>query len=256
LEWKGVDADMTNNRVAFVTGAGRGMGETIAKTLASRGFSIVVGDINEDNANVTAASIKENGGDAIAIKCDVTSMYDITQAVAKMKENYGKIDVLVNNAGWDKVEPFLNSDPDTWEKVIKINLLGPIQTCKVILPLMIENKYGKIINIASDAGRVGSAGEAVYSGAKGGVIAFSKTLAREMARHKITVNCVAPGPTDTPLFAEMSNEGLKEALERSIPLRRLAQPEDIAGAVAYLASEEASYVTGQTISVSGGLTMV
>ncbi|OUM88012.1 SDR family NAD(P)-dependent oxidoreductase [Parageobacillus thermoglucosidasius] len=247
---------MTAQRVAFITGAGRGIGAAIAIKLASQRMSIVVADINEENATETVRSIKNSGGDAITVRCDVTSLDNVIEAVEKVKSHYGKIDVLVNNAGWEKVEPFLKSEPETWEKVIAINLMGTIHTCKVILPIMIENGYGKVINIASDAGRVGSTGEAVYSAAKGGVIAFSKTLAREMARYKINVNCVAPGPTDTPLFAEMVNEGLKEALEKAIPFRRLAQPEDIAGAVAYLASEDANYVTGQTLSVSGGLTMI
>jgi 2-hydroxycyclohexanecarboxyl-CoA dehydrogenase len=246
---------MSQKRVAFITGSGRGMGEAIARNFASKGFSVVVADINEKAASETAKSIIENGGDALHTACDVTSLDDITHAVEKVKAHYGRIDVLVNNAGWDKIEPFLQSEPETWERVIKINYLGTIQTCKVILPLMIENGYGKIVNIASDAGRVGSAGEAVYSGTKGGVIAFSKTIAREMARHKININVVAPGPTDTPLFAEMGNEGLKAALEKSIPFRRLAQPEDIANAVAFFASDEAGFITGQTISVSGGLTM-
>ncbi|MFJ8066861.1 SDR family NAD(P)-dependent oxidoreductase [Psychrobacillus sp. NPDC096426] len=247
---------MSNYKVAFVTGAGRGMGEAIALELASNGMSIVVADINEDDAKKTVKAIEESGGKALAVHCDVTSLFDVTQAVEKVKNHYGKIDILVNNAGWDKVEPFLKSEPETWDKVIKINFLGPIHTCKAILPMMIEQKAGKIINIASDAGRVGSVGEAVYSGTKGGLIAFSKTIAREMARYNININCIAPGPTDTPLFAEMSNEGLKEALEKSIPFRRLAQAEDIAKAVAYFASNDADYVTGQTISVSGGLTMV
>ena len=164
----------------------------------------------------------------------------------------------MNNAGWDKVEPFLKSEPRTWEMIMNINMMGQIHTCKEILPVMIENGYGKVVNIASDSGRVGSSGEAVYSAAKGGVIAFTKTMAREMARHKINVNCISPGPSNTPLFQEIGsyNEGIAAALEKAIPFRRLAQPSDIANSVAFFASEEAEYVTGQTLSVNGGLAMV
>ena len=170
----------------------------------------------------------------------------------------GCVDVIVNNVGWDKMEPFIKSEPTTWDKVIAINLRGPINCFKAVLPVMIERKYGRIVSIASDAGRVGSSGEAVYSGAKGGIIAFSKTVAREVARYGITINCVSPGPTDTPLFAAVAgdNPAIAEGLKKAIPLRRLAQPEDIAGAVAFFASDKASYVTGQVLSVSGGLNMV
>ena len=161
---------------------------------------------------------------------------------------------MVNNAGWDKIEPFMESTEDTWDKVIAINLKGTINFCRAVLPIMISQKCGRIINIASDAGRVGSSGEAVYSAAKGGVIAFSKTLAREMARYKININCVAPGPTDTTLFAEIAagNPKIAEALVKTIPFRRLAQPDDLANAVLFMASDEAAYITGQTLSVNGG----
>ncbi|MBS4216514.1 MULTISPECIES: SDR family NAD(P)-dependent oxidoreductase [Neobacillus] len=245
-------------RIAFVTGAGSGIGREIAKLLASRGMDLIVADINKEGAAETVAQIKENDGEAVAVHCDVTSLESVKNAVQESVEAYGKIDVLVNNAGWDKVEPFLKSEPDTWKKIIDINLMGHIHTCKEILPLMIENGFGKVVNIASDAARVGSSGEAVYSAAKGGVVALTKTLAREMARHKININCVAPGPSDTPLFQEIGsyNEGIASALEKAIPFRRLAQPQDIAGAVAYFVSDDAGYVTGQTLSVSGGLTML
>lgn len=245
-------------RVAFITGAGSGIGREIAKLLASRSLKLAVADINLAGAEETVSLIKENGGDAAAVFCDVANLESVKQAVKETLTLFGKIDVLVNNAGWDKVEPFLKSEPETWKKIIDINLMGQIHTCKEILPLMIENGYGKVVNIASDAARVGSSGEAVYSAAKGGVVALTKTLAREMARYKINVNCVAPGPSDTPLFKEIGsyNEGIAAALEKAIPFRRLAQPEDIAGAVAYFVSDEAKYVTGQTLSVSGGLTMV
>jgi len=245
-------------RIAFVTGAGSGIGREISKLLASRSMKIVVADINTNHAEETVSMVKEAGGDAVAVYCDVTSLESVQNAVKESVAIFGRIDVLVNNAGWDKVEPFLKSEPDTWKRIVDINLMGQIHTCKEILPVMIENSYGKVVNIASDAARVGSSGEAVYSAAKGGVVALTKTLAREMARHKININCVAPGPSDTPLFQEIGsyNEGIKNALEKAIPFRRLAQPEDIAGAVAYFTSEEAKYVTGQTLSVSGGLTMV
>ena len=249
---------MMTKKVAFITGAGRGIGREIARTLASRGMDIIVTDVNIDNANETVSIVEKEGGKAVAVYCDVTKLESVQEAVGASLAHFEKIDVLVNNAGWDKVEPFLKSEPSTWKMIMDINLMGQIHTCKEILPVMIKNGYGKVINIASDSGRVGSSGEAVYSAAKGGVIAFTKTMAREMARHKINVNCISPGPSNTPLFEEIGsyNEGIAAALEKAIPFRRLAQPSDIANGVAFLASEEADYVTGQTLSVNGGLAMV
>ncbi|WP_202815374.1 MULTISPECIES: SDR family NAD(P)-dependent oxidoreductase [Peribacillus] len=245
-------------RMAFITGAGSGIGREISKKLASRNINVIVADINLKNAEETVSLIEKSGFEARAVHCDVTKLESVKKAVEESVNYYHRIDILVNNAGWDKVEPFLKSDPSTWKRIIDINLLGQIHTSKEILPLMIENGYGKVVNIASDAARVGSSGEAVYSAAKGGVIAFTKTIAREMARHKLNINCIAPGPADTPLFQEIGsyNEGIVGALEKAIPFRRLAQPEDIASAVAYFVSEEAGYITGQTLSVNGGLTMV
>jgi 2-hydroxycyclohexanecarboxyl-CoA dehydrogenase len=253
-----VEGNMMTKRMAFITGAGSGIGREIAKKLASRNFNIIVADINLKNAEETVSIIEKSGFEARAVHCDVTKLESVKKAVEESVNYYHRIDILVNNAGWDKVEPFLKSDPSTWKRIIDINLLGQIHTCKEILPLMIENGYGKVVNIASDAARVGSSGEAVYSAAKGGVIAFTKTIAREMARHKLNINCIAPGPADTPLFQEIGsyNEGIAGALEKAIPFRRLAQPEDIASAVAYFVSEDAGYITGQTLSVNGGLTMV
>lgn len=245
------------DKVAIVTGGGRGIGEAICKKLASEGAKVIIADIRLETAKDTAKEIVSLGGEAFAMKLDVTLFSEVSTMVAQVKEKYGKIDVLVNNAGWDKIEPFLQNSEETWNKVIAINLKGVIQTCYHVLPIMIEQGFGKIVNIGSDAGRVGSTGEAVYSAAKGGVIAFSKTIAREMARHKINVNVVCPGPANTPLFQEISkdNPKLSSALEKAIPFRRLAEPEDIANAVCYFSSDEASFVTGQTLSVSGGLTM-
>jgi 2-hydroxycyclohexanecarboxyl-CoA dehydrogenase len=213
---------------------------------------VVVTDVNEVTAKETAAAV--NG---VGIHADVTSRESVDAMVAQVHRQFGRIDVLVNNAGWDKATPFVDSDPADWDRVVAINLYGVLHTCHAVLPIMVEQGSGSVVNLASDAGRVGSSGEAVYSAAKGGVIAFTKAVARESARHGINANAVCPGPTDTALFASMGgdNPKLREALTKAIPLRRLAQPADLANVVAFLASDEASYVTGQTVSVSGGLTM-
>jgi 2-hydroxycyclohexanecarboxyl-CoA dehydrogenase len=242
------------DKIAIVTGAGQGIGRGIATKLAAEGATVAVADINESTAKETAAAL---GGGAIGIPADVTSRESVAALVRQVHEAFGWIDVLVNNAGWDKVGPFTDSDPADWDKIMHINLYGVLHTCHAVRPIMAAQGHGKVVNIASDAGRVGSSGEAVYSAAKGGIIAFTKTIAREMARQQINVNCVCPGPTDTALFASVGgdNPKLRDALIRSIPFRRLGQPEDLANVVAFLASDEAGYVTGQTISVSGGLTM-
>jgi len=243
-----------DDKVVIVTGAGRGIGRGIVEKLAAEGARVVVSDVDEESARDTAEAV---GGGAVGLRADVTSKESVVAMVAEVVERFGRVDVLVNNAGWDKVEPFLKSNESDWERVIAINLYGTLHCCKAVLPVMVEQEYGKVVNIGSDAGRVGSSGEAVYSAAKGGIIAFTKTLAREVARYKINVNCICPGPADTPLFAEIGEENpkLREALQKAIPFRRLALPQDLANAVAFLASDEAEYITGQTLSVSGGLTM-
>ena len=239
-------------KIAIVTGAGQGIGRGIATKLAAEGATVVVTDINEDTSKETAATI---GG--VGIRTDVTSRESVQAMVEQVMRQFGRIDVLVNNAGWDKSGPFVDSDPADWDRIIAINLYGVLHTSKAVLPIMAAQGAGSVVNLASDAGRVGSSGEAVYSAAKGGVIAFTKATAREMARHQVNANCVCPGPTDTALFASVGgdNPKLREALTKAIPFRRLAQPEDLANVVAFLASDEAAYVTGQTVSVSGGLTM-
>ena len=246
------------DKVAIVTGAAQGIGRAIASRLAAEGAKVAIADINEDVAKQTAAEIKGAGGDAFAVKLDVTSLESATAAVERVERELGPIDILVNNAGWDKLEPFVESTPATWDRVIAINFRGVIHCCKAVVPKMQERGYGKIVSIASDAGRVGSMGEAVYSGCKGAIIAFSKTLARELARNNINVNVVCPGPTETALLQGVMADQPKllDAMKRGIPMRRLGKPEDLAGAVAFFASADADYATGQVVSISGGLTMV
>lgn len=243
-----------NSKIAVVTGAGSGIGRAIAEQLAAEGATVVVSDINADSAKETAAAL---GNNSVGLRVDVTSRESVDDMVEAVTGEFGRIDILVNNAGWDKVEPFLDSKISDWDRVIAINLYGTLHCSQAVLKVMADQGSGSVINIGSDAGRVGSSGEAVYSAAKGGVVALSKTLAREMARSNVNVNCVCPGPADTPLFAGISDENpkLRQALERAIPMRRLAQPSDLAAAVVFFASDEASYITGQTLSVSGGLTM-
>ena len=245
------------DKTAIVTGAAQGIGRAIATRLAAEGAKVAVCDIQTDGAARTADEIKGAGGAAIAVRLDVASLESAAAAVAQVERELGPLAILVNNAGWDKLEPFIESTPETWDKVIAINFRGVLNCCKAAVPRMIEHGSGKIVSIASDAGRVGSLGEAVYSGCKGGIIAFSKTLARELARNKINVNVVCPGPTDTALLRGVMEDRPKvlEAMQRGIPLRRLGKPEDLAGAVAFFVSPDADYATGQVISISGGLTM-
>lgn len=242
-------------KVALVTGAGRGIGRAIARRLAAEGATVVATDLDAGSAREAAAEI---GGTAIGLGMDVTDAVSIGAAVAAADHHFGRIDALVNNAGWDKVEPFVQSTEETWDKVLAINLRGPIACTRAVLDGMIARRAGRIVSISSDAARVGSTGEAVYAAAKAGIIGFSKTLARELARYRINVNVVCPGPTDTPLLQGIAAETPKiaEALKRAVPFGRLAEPDEIAAAVAFFASDDAAFITGQTLSVSGGLTMV
>ncbi|MEN0140059.1 MAG: glucose 1-dehydrogenase [Rhodococcus sp. (in: high G+C Gram-positive bacteria)] len=241
-----------DGKIAIVTGAGRGIGRGIAEKLADRGATVVVADLDGGTADDVA---KQLGKDAVGIRTDVASSASVAAMVDQVLGTYGRIDVLINNAGWDKAGRFLDSDPADWDRIIQVNLYGVLNTSKAVLPTLVGQQSGSIVNIASDAGRVGSSGEAVYSATKGGVIAFTKTIAREVARSGVRANAVCPGPTDTDLFESFAGPGLREALAKAIPFRRIGTPNDVAGAVAFLASDDASYITGQTLSVSGGLTM-
>ena len=240
-------------KVVVVTGAGRGMGAAIAERLSAEGAKVAVTDVDGDTALATAKALDAAAG----FRLDITDAAEVTARIAEIVTALGPIDALVNPAGWAKLSPFLDTDEDLWDRIIDINLRGPIRMIKAVLPAMVERRCGRIVNISSDAGRVGSTGEAVYSACKAGIIGFTKTVAREVARSNITVNSVCPGPTATPLLDSMvgEHEKLIESLKRGIPLGRLGEPDDVAPAVAFLVSDDAGFITGQTLSVSGGLTM-
>ena len=239
---------------AIVTGAGSGIGRATAWTLARQGAHVVVADIDAASGEATAAAIREGGHRADFMHVDMTDAASIAAFAEAAQNRFGPVDVLVNAAGWGRTAPFVDGTPDFWNKVIGLNFVGPMTLTKALLPAMIQRASGRIVNVASDAGRVGSLGETVYSGAKGGLIAFTKSLARETARYQIAVNCVCPGPTDTPLMAAVPDK-VKEALIKAIPFRRLGKPEEVAEAILFFANPRASYITGQVLSVSGGLTM-
>jgi len=243
-----------DNRIAVITGAASGIGRATAAAFARAGARLVLADIDEANGAKAAAELRADGHVADYLQVDLTQPDSIAAFAARVQERSGTPDVIVNGAGWGKTHPFWEGSPELWARVIALNFVGPMQLVKALLPAMIERKSGRIVNIASDAGRVGSMGETVYSGAKGGLIAFTKSLAREVARYQINVNCVCPGPTDTPLMAAVP-DGVKEALTKAIPFRRLGKPEEVADAILFFASDRSRYITGQVLSVSGGLTM-
>jgi 2-hydroxycyclohexanecarboxyl-CoA dehydrogenase len=245
-------------KVAVVTGGASGIGRAICEALAREGARVAVFDLNGPGAHDTVVAIERAGGKASSHQVDVTEVAAVDTAMDHVAAREGGLHVLVNCAGWDKPMPFVDTTPEFWDRILDINLKGALACTRAALRHMIAQQSGKIVTIASDAGRVGSTGEAVYSAAKGGLIAFTKTIARETARHRINVNCVCPGPSDTPLFQQefaAQSPKLAESLKRVIPWGRLGVPEDIAPAVVFLASEDAGFITGQTLSVSGGLTM-
>ena len=247
------------DKIAFVTGAGAGIGRAIAQRLAAEGARVAVADIDLARAQATEKLIQKGNGTAMAVQVDVTRADAVSAAVGQVHAAFGPIEILVNNAGWDKMELFIDNDPALWDRLIAINLKGVLYCCRAVVDDMIAAGRGKIVNISSDAARVGSTGEAVYAACKGGVISFSKSIARELARHHIMVNVVCPGPTNTPLIAELTSHELGakiiEATRKTNPFRRLGEPEEIAGAVVFFASADADFITGQVLSVSGGLTM-
>ncbi len=243
-----------NDKIVLVTGGASGIGNATCRAFAELAAHVVLTDVNQQAGEQAAAEIKAAGGAAEFLHLDITSRASADAVAATLKAKHGRLDVLVNAAGWDLIQPFMDNTPEFIAKIIALNLQGPIQVTQALLPLLFDSKSGRIVNIASDAGRVGSSGEATYAGAKGGVIAFTKSIAREVVRHNVRVNCVCPGPTDTPMF-QAQGQGIRDALTKVIPMRRLAKPSEIADAVLFFASDRSSYCTGQVLSVSGGLTM-
>jgi len=242
---------------AIVTGAGQGIGKAIALKLAEYGADVVAADLNPETAKETADEIvKTCGTEAMFYQVDVAQIEQTQAMVEETLKKFGRIDILVNNVGWDIAQPFWETTEEFRQQIIDVNYKGPVNCCFSVVHHMIENQAGKIVNIASDAGRVGSSGETVYAGCKGGVIAMTKSLARELARYRINVNCVSPGPTDTPGHEAGTTPKLREALKRAIPFGRVARPEELANAVLFFSSPLSDFITGQVLSVSGGLTMV
>jgi 2-hydroxycyclohexanecarboxyl-CoA dehydrogenase len=238
-------------KTILVTGAASGIGNACAAAFVNAGGTVILTDINEAGGEAAARALPN----ARFMKLDVTLREDCEALAGRVEQEFGKLDVLVNAAGWDIIQPFMDNTPEYWARIMAINFMGPVQLTRALLPLLIESGSGRIVNVSSDAGRVGSFGETVYAGAKGGIIAFTKSLAREMTRKNIRVNCICPGPTDTPLFASQS-EKMQEALKNAIPMKRVAKPSEVADGVLFFASDRSSFVTGQVLSVSGGLTMV
>lgn len=244
-----------SGRVALVTGGAGGIGRAVCRALAAEGATVAVCDVDSARAKATAHDLGDGHG---AYSADISDSASVAELVARIAAELGPIDILVNNAGIDKIERFVDSTEATWRKIVDVNYLGTAIVSRAVLDSMLERRYGRIINIGSDAGRVGSSGEVVYSGTKGAIIAFGKALAREVAAKGITVNTVCPGPTDTALLQQVAdhNQGMYDALAKAVPMKRIGTPEDVAPAVAFFAGPGATYITGQTLSVSGGLTMV
>lgn len=256
----GQPSERQRPRTAIVTGGAGGIGAAICEALAAAGRAVAVADLDGAAAGRVAERLRAGGAQAIAIELDLRDPEAVAGAAEAASSQLGAVEILINNAGWDELVPFIETDEGFWQKVLDINFMGALRITSAVLPGMIEAGWGRIVSVSSDAARVGSSQESVYAGAKGALISFSKSLARETARSGVTVNTVCPGPTDTPLLHGIAEAGadaakIIAAMSRAVPMKRLGRPEDIAPAVAFLASDEASFITGQTLSVSGGLTM-
>jgi len=247
------------DRAVLVTGGANGIGAAIVRRLADEGCIVGIFDVDGAAADKAVQDIVARGGRAVATRVDISDYQAVHSAVEAFETDCGPAAFLVNNAGWDRPANFIDTTPDFWTRIIAVNLVGPLNMHHVVLRRMAARRFGRVVNIASDAGRVGSSGEAVYSACKGGVIALTKTLAREFVGSGVILNTICPGPTDTAIlrsFFEGANGAkIAEALKRAIPMKRFGSPEDYPGLVAFLLSDDAAYMTGQTISVSGGLTM-
>jgi 2-hydroxycyclohexanecarboxyl-CoA dehydrogenase len=241
-------------KTAVVTGAASGIGRATAEAFAREGAHVLLADINDELGEAVAAALGAQGFGADYFHVDITSADSIEAFRQAALAKRGKVDIVANVAGWGKTEPFVENKPEFWRKLVDLNFLGTVMMSRAFVEGMMERRSGRIVCVASDAGRVGSLGETVYSGTKGGVIAFAKALAREMARYDVTVNCVCPGPTDTPLMAAVPDK-IKDAFARVTPMRRLAKPAEIADAIVFFSGPQSQFVTGQVLSVSGGLTM-
>lgn len=240
-------------KVALVTGGASGIGKATVLELARHGASVICADVDEKKSAQLATEASQNNVKISTAAIDLASSASIRRCAADVLARHSRVDILVNAAGWNDIQPFVENTPDYIDRVLAINLGGTVHLTQALLPAMIAAGNGKIVNVSSDAGRVGSMGETTYAAAKGGVIAFTKSLAREMARYSINVNCVCPGPTDTPMLQSRPDK-LKDAFLRAIPFRRFAKPEEIADAILFFASHRSDYITGQVMSVSGGLT--
>jgi 2-hydroxycyclohexanecarboxyl-CoA dehydrogenase len=243
-----------DGKTAVVTGAASGIGRATAEAFAQAGAHVLLADINQEAGEAVAAALRARERGADFFRVDITDAQSIEAFRKAALARRGQVDIVATVAGWGRSEPFVDNKPEFWKKLIDLNFLGTVMVTRAFLDGMMERRSGRIVTVASDAGRVGSLGETVYSGTKGGVIAFSKSLAREMARYDVTVNCVCPGPTDTPLMAAVPDK-IKEAFARVTPMRRLARPSEIADAILFFAGAQSQFVTGQVLSVSGGLTM-
>jgi 2-hydroxycyclohexanecarboxyl-CoA dehydrogenase len=243
-----------DGKTAVVTGAASGIGRATAEAFAKAGARVLLADINDEAGEAVAGALQTQGCDAEYFHVDITDAGSIDAFRGAALANGGKVDIVANVAGWGRTEPFVENKPEFWKKLIDLNFLGTVMVTRAFVEDMMQRRGGRIVCVASDAGRVGSLGETVYSGTKGGVIAFAKALAREVARYDITVNCVCPGPTDTPLMAAVPDK-IKDAFARVTPMRRLAKPSEIADAILFFSGPQSDFVTGQVLSVSGGLTM-